>query len=149
MLIQPLSSHMPRCFVSLLMTYLKSVMVVRGTIGSICWSADITATILPTWFNWCSPGTLIVLFLGSFCLSYTPLLQAGSNFLLPMQLLSVYTVLSSILWPCSHLGWDSLNAGCCILSGCSAKIQKHMLSEFHIVIIGSNSISLPFSIATL
>lgn len=45
--IHPLSSHAPRCFVRLSITYLESVVMVIGVVGSVCWMAAITATISP------------------------------------------------------------------------------------------------------
>ena len=129
------------------MAHLESDIMVSGMVGSDCWRAIIMATSSPIWFDCCSPGTLIALFLGLFSPNHMPLPQAASSLPFLRQLLSVYTVIRAVSCPCSRLGFVNLYAGCCGSFGFPARIQKHSSSEFLVVIVGLNSIWSPFSIA--
>ena len=109
--VHPLSSQVFRCFVSPSIVYRESDMIVSGAVGSAVWRATTMAAISPVWLVWGEPGTLIARFRGWFSPNHTPLPLFASSLPLLVQEPSVYTVIGSMCWPCSSLGFWSRKAG--------------------------------------
>ena len=80
--IQPASSQLLKCFVRPLMMYMESDMILRGMNLGTALTALRTATISPIWFDWCSPGIHMAMFLSWFGPNHTPQLLCAFSCLL-------------------------------------------------------------------
>ena len=128
-------SHFVRCIVSLSIAYFESEIILRGEKVGAFVRATIIATISPTWFDWISPGTLMVQFWGSLGPNHTPLLLLAFFFLLFMHAPSVYTSIVGCLSPVPGVtrrcaGWFDSLVG-------SVKMRKQLVRSFFVVIVGS------------
>ena len=144
--VHPLSSQVFRCFVSPSIAYRESDIIVRGVVGSAIWRATVMAAISPVWLVWWVPGTLIARFSGWSSPNHTPLPLFASSLPFFTQEPSVYTIIGSMCWPRSGLGFWSRRAGSVGVVVESVSTRKHSSSVPRAVTVGLKRISSPFAI---
>ncbi len=137
--IHPLSSHVPRCVVSPLMTYFELVSISSGWKVGVASTTVMTATNSPVWFDCSSPGTWSALFLLSASPYHIPLPLCVFSFPLLKHVPSVKIVCVECHW-CILGSWWQL-AGMFDILFRSVKILKHSARLFLQVIVGLNRIA--------
>lgn len=128
------------------MTYLESVIIIRGQHVSIVVAALITAAISPTWFDCSGPGTRMALLNGLLGPTHIPLPQYVFAFPLLKQAPSVYavTVWFARLVPgvyCLLTGVRDMRLGSVKMRKHSARSVLHAISGSKSVLSGCSSVN--------
>ena len=94
---------------------MESVLMVRARSGGIDWMAYRMAYSSPVWFDWMGPGTLMLVFLGSFSWNQMPLPAAAFDSPLFMQDPSVKIVTGGLV---NSIVLVAMGLGCVLLPRC-------------------------------